>query len=335
MPAHLLPISRRRFLAGSASSIAALRHANLMGSDSRVDPDYWSLLSDTHLLSTRSIRRHYEKNKTAMQQRATTVATNFERAAQQVLASPEKPAGLILSGDCVHVGGNEEYELLAEKLALLETIPIHLAMGNHDHRDNFSTVFAERAQSSDRILPEDRQVSVLKSRHANIVLLDSLTMRDPDRPVKGPGILGQEQLEWLESVLDSEADKPTMVILHHNVDPSDEFRERSGEEDVIVPTADPFRGFVRGLEDTDRFLDMLHAKPHVKAVMFGHLHQFRVFKWRRIFLVSLPPVGYTFGPQEAVGWVKMLLRDGGATLEVQALDTQHARHRMKVNLAWS
>ena len=93
MPAHLLPISRRRFLAGSASTMAALGHSHLLGGDSQVNPDSWALLSDTHLLSTRSIQLHYGNHKAAMQKRATLVAANFERAAGQVLAVREQPAG--------------------------------------------------------------------------------------------------------------------------------------------------------------------------------------------------------------------------------------------------
>ncbi|MBP86590.1 MAG: hypothetical protein CMJ64_07740 [Planctomycetaceae bacterium] len=335
MPAHLLPVSRRRFLAASASTVAALGHSDLLGSDSQVNPNAWALLSDTHLLSQRSIDLHYDNNRTAMEKRATLVATNFERTARQVLASVETPAGLVLSGDCVHVGGKEEYELLARKLALLETIPIHLAMGNHDHRDNFSNVFREQTQSDDRVLLENRHVSVLKSQHANLVLLDSLTMQNADRPVKGPGRLGKKQLAWFEAVLDSQSDKPAVVILHHNVNPSDEYRQRTGEEDFIVSSADPFRGFKGGLEDTDRFLALLHARPHVKAVVFGHMHQFQIFKSRKTFFISMPPVGYTFGPKEAVGWIRMLLRDSGVTLEVQTLDTEHARHQQRIDLSWS
>ena len=334
MPAHLLPISRRQFLAGSASAIAALGHSNLRGENSVVNPDSWFLLSDTHLLSSRSIQLHYSKNTAAMQDRVTRVATNFERAARQVTAFPERPAGLILNGDCVHVGGKEEYELLARKFALLEKVPIHVTMGNHDHRDNFSDVFRERTQS-DRVLLEDRHVSVLKSQHANFVLLDSLTMQHPERPVKGPGKLDKNQLEWFASVLDAESDKPAIVVVHHNVDPSNEYRQRVEKEDLIVQSADPVRGFKGGLEDTDRFLDLLHAKPHVKAVVFGHMHQFRIFKWRKVFFVSMPPVGYTFGPKEAVGWIRMLLRDSGGTLEMQTLDTKHARHQKRVDLSWS
>ena len=270
-----------------------------------------------------------------MEKRAVSVATNFERAARQVNALPDKPAGLILNGDCVHVGGKEEYDLLARKVALLETTPIHLTMGNHDHRDNFSSVFGQPNRTNDRILLEDRHVSVLKSRHANLVLLDSLTMQHPNRPVKGPGKLGKEQLEWFESVLESQSDKPTIVMFHHNIDPSDDYHKRPGDKGLIVESADPFRGLKGGLQDTDRLLDMLQTQPHVTAVMSGHIHQFRIFKWRKIFFVSLPPVGYTFGPKEAVGWVRMLLRDSGATLEVQTLDTKHPHHQKRVNLNWS
>ncbi|MEO2033782.1 MAG: metallophosphoesterase [Planctomycetaceae bacterium] len=334
MPAHLLPVSRRQFLAGSASAIASLGHSNLSAAEPDVNRDSWFVLSDTHLLSSRSIQQHYSGNKAAMQARATLVATNFERAARQVTAFPERPAGLILNGDCVHVGGREEYELLARKFALLQTIPIHVTMGNHDHRDNFSHTFRDRADT-DRVLLEDRHVSVLKSRHANLVLLDSLTMQHPDRPVKGPGKLEQEQLEWFASVLDSTSDKPAIVMFHHNVDPSAALRKRSGDQNVIVPSSDPFRGLTGGLQDTDKFLDLLTTRPHVKAVFCGHIHQFRIFNWRNLHFVSLPPVGYTFGPKEAVGWIRMLLQDGGITLELQTLDSKHAQQGKRVELSWS
>ena len=137
------------------------------------------------------------------------MAANFGRVARQVIALPEKPAGVILNGDCVHVGGAEEYELLARKFASLKKLPIHVTMGNHDHRANFLKALGNETQSNDRVLLENRHVSILKSRNANFVLLDSLTMQHPDRPVKGPGRIGKEQLEWLASVLDSASGKPT------------------------------------------------------------------------------------------------------------------------------
>lgn len=335
MPAHLLPISRRQFLAGSAATLATLGQSQLPGAESDPNPDSWALLSDTHLLSADSIGRHYAGNKAAMDRRAMVVADNFNRAARQVSALKEIPAGLILNGDCVHVGGKEEYALLARKFDLLDTIPIHVTMGNHDHRDDFASAFRERTTGDDRVLLENRHVSVLKSRHANLVLLDSLTMKTPDRPVKGPGILGKKQLEWLESVLDSASDKPTILVLHHNIDPSDKFQKRSDRKNLVVKSAGPFKGLAGGLEDSDRLLDLLQTKPHVKAVVTGHMHQFRIFMWRKVYFVSLPAIGYTFDAKEPVGWIRMQLKDGGARLDLQTLDTKHARHRHRATLNWS
>ncbi|MDP7018277.1 MAG: metallophosphoesterase, partial [Pirellulaceae bacterium] len=283
------------------------------------------ILSDTHLLSADSIGRHYAGNKAAMDKRATVVSENLNRAARQVNELKENPAGLILNGDCVHVGGQQEYALLASKFALLDTIPIHVTMGNHDHRQDFATAFRDRTRRGDRVLLENRHVSVVESRHANLVLLDSLTMKSPDRPVKGPGVLGTRQLEWLESVLDSASDKPAIVVFHHNIDPSDEYQMSSDRKELVVESAGAFKGLAGGLEDSDQFLDLLQSKSHVKAVVTGHMHQFRVFKWRKVHFVSLPAVGYTFDAKEPVGWIRMRLKDGGAEIELQTLDTKHAR----------
>lgn len=335
MPAHLFPLSRRHFLAASAGSIAALGEEEVFCDESKVDPDSWALLSDTHLLSASSIERHYAANKAAMDKRATVVAKNFDRAARQVNALPQKPTGLIVNGDCVHVGGRDEYDLLASKFALLKMIPIHVTMGNHDHRGDFTKAFQERTRRDNRVLLENRHVSVVKSRCANFVLLDSLTMRTPDRPVKGPGILGKEQLEWFESVLDSTSDKPAIVMFHHNIDPSDEYQKRAARKHLVVESASPFKGLAGGLEDSDQLLDLLHTKPHVKAVVTGHMHQFRIFKWRKVHFISLPSVGYTFDAKEPVGWIRMQLKDGGAGIELQTLNTKHARHHHRVNLNWS
>ena len=332
MPAHLLPISRRQFLAGSAS-IAAVGQPQLFGDESKANPDFWILLSDTHLLSASSTQQHYSANKAAMDKRATVVSQNFDRAARQVNVLPEKPTGLILNGDCVHVGGKDEYDQLASKFALLE-VPIHVTMGNHDHRDDFVKTFQERKRA-DRVLLEQRHVSILKSRYANFVLLDSLTMQNPDRPVKGPGILGKQQLEWFESVLDSESEKPAIVVFHHNIDPSEEYQRRTGGKEVVLESASPFKGLAGGLEDSDQLLDLIQSKTHVKAVLTGHMHQFRIFKWRKVHFISLPSVGYTFHAQEPVGWMQMRLWKDGAELELQTLAANHARNRTRANLAWS
>ena len=81
MPAHLLPISRRQFLAASSASVATLGHTRLSGDESTANPDSWALLSDTHLLSAASIQQHYAADKVARERRATVVSRNFDLAA--------------------------------------------------------------------------------------------------------------------------------------------------------------------------------------------------------------------------------------------------------------
>lgn len=332
MPAHLLPVSRRKFLSGSATAIA-LGSTGLLTAEPPADPDLWALLSDTHLLSAESIRQHYSSQKAAREQRAATVSKNFDRAAVQLNALPKEPAGLLLNGDCVHVGGREEYDQLAQKFELLKNIPIHVTMGNHDHRGDFARAFRDRP-ADDRVLLENRHVSVVKSRHANFVMLDSLTMKTPERPVKGPGILGREQLDWLASVLDAEAGKPAIVMMHHNIDPSAGYEKRSGKKTVIEPAAGPVQK-ITGLEDSDQLLDLLQTKPQVKAVVTGHRHQYRVFKWQKLHFICLPSVGYTFDNKEPVAWVQMRLGEKGAALELRTLDSAHSRNGRHVDLTWS
>ncbi|MGB0578702.1 MAG: metallophosphoesterase family protein [Limisphaerales bacterium] len=334
MPAHLYPTTRRKFLAGAGTTMAAVATGNLLADDPKVDPDLWALLSDTHLLSAESIERHYGSQRAAREKRASTVSVNFDRAAAQVNAMPQNPAGLILNGDCVHVGGREEYDQLADKFALIESPPIHVTMGNHDHRGDFARAFGEGSRAGGRRLLENRHVSLVRSRRANFVLLDSLTMKTPDRPVKGPGILGAEQLDWLESVLDSEADKPAIVVMHHNIDPSAEYEQRAGTKQLLLESAGPVQK-IAGLEDTDRLLDLLHAKPQVKAVVTGHRHQGRIFQWRKLHFIHLPAVGYTLDPKETEAWLQLRLRDSGAEVKLRTLDPKHARSGKRIELKWS
>ena len=330
MPAHVLPVSRRKFIAGSIASIT-LGRAEMLGDNSRTNPDLWAAFSDTHLLSAKSIQRHYRSSKAAREKRAVTVSRNFDRFARQVNALPEKPAGMLLNGDCVHVGGRQEHEQLAEKFALFEDTPIHATMGNHDHRDDFRKAFQKQ---DDKVLLENRHVSIVRSRHANFVLLDSLTMDAPEKPVKGPGRLGSEQMAWFESVVDAESDKPMILMFHHNIDPSADYEKRSGKKKIILHSASPLQP-IAGLEDSDQLLDLLQTKPQVKAIVTGHMHQYRIFQWRKLHFVSLPSVGYAFHANEPIGWLRFLLQENGAELELRTLDTKNSLNRTKTRLSWS
>ena len=89
-----------------------------------------------------------------------------------------------------------------------------------------------------------------------------------------------------------------------------------------------------GIVDTELLFAQLVPRKHVKAVFFGHTHQWRRDKHEGIHLVNLPPVAYLFNKELPNGWVNARLREGGATLTLHALDARHRQNGETVELAW-
>ena len=90
-----------------------------------------------------------------------------------------------------------------------------------------------------------------------------------------------------------------------------------------------------GLVDTDEFLEVLFARRHVKAVFCGHKHQLSVHRLNGICFVFQPAVGYPFHPDDAAGWLRLRLLDGGAELLMSSLDLKHRHHLTKLKMEWS
>ena len=143
MPFHLPPVSRRQFLAGSfAAGLSTLQYPQRSWAAESANPDHWTLISDTHI-----------DQDPATVARGANMAENLRRVANEMLELPERPAGVILSGDCAHREGNlGDYARLAELLAPLSKAgwPIHMMMGNHDDRVRFRQGFAQQISRSSR-----------------------------------------------------------------------------------------------------------------------------------------------------------------------------------------
>lgn len=298
MPVHLPPFSRRRFLQATLASGAgmlALRDAR--AKDPNTDPDSWALLADTHIAANRE--------QIARDQR---MAANLERVGREICGLAKRPAGVLIDGDCAYLDGQSgDYRTLAELLEPLRAagLPVHLALGNHDHRERF---WAELARQDSPALA-GRHASVIETPRANWFLLDSLQATNVT-----PGVLGQEQRDWLAQALDARADKPALIVAHHNLDPQN-------------PKT-------TGLTDTDALLEVLAPRRQVKAYFFGHTHRWEQRERAGIHLINLPPVAYPFRAADPLGWVHCRLQAGGASLELRSLDPQHSAHGQKIDLAW-
>lgn len=313
MPIHLPPISRRELLAQSISASAGLTALSLSprslfaeeGSENR-DTANWLLWSDPHI----DKNRERDNKGTGFY-----MYKNFITATKEVIERKKGAAGIFINGDCANQYGlRPDYTVLAELLKPLSKagFPIHMTMGNHDHRGRFLDVLKERLPNNQPRV--GRRIGVVEAKDANWFLLDTL------KTVNGtPGEMGKKQLAWLKEELDKRAKKPAIIMLHHN--------PKTGK------VADKkFDGW--GLIDTDGLFALAKPRKHVKAMIFGHTHHWGVDQIDNIHLINLPALGRIFQKEEPLGWVDATLRPDGMKIELRALDTTHKAHGETHNLKW-
>jgi hypothetical protein len=299
MPIHLRPLSRREFLSRTAAAAAALGlQPSLLADSKRINPDSWALFSDIHLAGD-----------TTQIERGVNMAEHFTTVSRELLALKESPAALFITGDCaLNSGEKEDYATVTKLLEPIRAhqMPIHLLLGNHDNREHFWEVLRDE-KSAKRPLA-DKQVAIVRTPRANWFILDSL-----EKTLSTPGYLGTEQLEWLGSALDRNADKPALVLVHHN----------------------PGFGANMGLKDTSAFLDVIRPRKQVKAYIFGHTHTWKIEQDSSgIHFINLPPVAYVFHEGDPSGWVHAVVGDKKMRLEMRCVDTTHKAHGEKVELEW-
>lgn len=299
MPIYLPPISRRRFLSRSLKAGAGLALAPSLRAGARdTDANFWALLSDIHLAADR-----------ALTSRGVNMTEHFASVSHELLALPSRPAGLFINGDCAFDSGEKgDYALLADLLGPLrqDQMPIHLALGNHDHRGRFWEAFQE-AKAAERPVT-DKYVALVRAPHANWFVLDSL-----ETTKSTPGLLGREQLDWLAKALDANPEKPALVLVHHNPG---------------------MRGNL-GLKDTLPLFEVIRPRSQVKAYIFGHTHAWKVEQDSSgIHLINLPAVAYVFRQGEPSGWVNATLEQNGLRLELRCLNPAHKAHGQIVELKW-
>ena len=150
---------------------------------------------------------------------------------------------------------------------------------------------------------------VFSSERANWFLLDSL-----DVTPKTPGQLGAAQLDWLARELDSRPGRPAVVVVHHNPQ---------------------FLKVTTGLLDSVALLDVLAPRRHVKALVFGHTHDWHITQHEcGVHLINLPPTSYPFKDGRPSGWVRATLASDSMEIELRSLDPKHPEHAQVQTLKW-
>jgi 3',5'-cyclic-AMP phosphodiesterase len=115
------------------------------------------------------------------------------------------PDLVVISGDLVDGGTNEEYSHLIDILRQLN-LPFAVTAGNHDDRAAARRAFPDQPFVKGSALNQTRQVGPL-----DIIMLDSSVPEQPH------GLLDDETLVWLDQHLQDNIKRPALLFLHHPV----------------------------------------------------------------------------------------------------------------------
>lgn len=231
-------------------------------------------------------------------------AENLKRAIEQMAAA--RPHAALLNGDIARLTGElEDYQAVKSLLKpLAEQCPIYLALGNHDDREKFKQVFSPSSSGGDRV--KEKHILVAEEPFLRLIVLDSLLY-----PNKTPGLLGKAQRDWLDRYLASADGRPTVLFVHHTLGDGD------GE-----------------LLDGDALCRIVQPYAKVKAIFYGHSHQYNYRVRQGIHLVNLPALGYNFADSEPIGWVDAHFSPRGVDLTLKALGGSTRKDGEVTSLSW-
>jgi 3',5'-cyclic-AMP phosphodiesterase len=210
-----------------------------------------------------------------------------------------------MTGDLAGLTGMPaDYQTFRELMApVLDKMPVGLALGNPDHRANFEQAFP--APQGTRQKVARKHVLTFEWEDLRAVFLDSLLGTNIT-----PGQLGAAQRRWLADYAKAD-ERPALLFLHHDF----------GDDDG-------------SLVDAPKLLEIIAPVPQVKAVFYGHSHEYSVETRHGIHLVNVPSTAYNFRDQDPVGWLEMTLSKSGAKLRLNATAGNTKMDGTEATLQW-
>lgn len=281
---HILntPISRKQFvkkslqLTGSLLTLGYLYNPLKASAPKKVY--HFAFLSDTHV-------RAYKGE----QYRGFFPYKNLETVVEQVLGSQSE--FMLIDGDVARLDGQlGDYVAVKDIIDPVSgKIPVAMALGNHDDRDNFTNIFSKPEPGKQDV--RKKHVLLLDFGEFNFILLDSLMFAN-----KTPGLLGHEQRIWLHKFLKTPDKKPVFLFVHHTLG--------DGDSDLL---------------DSDRFFNIILPHKKVKAVFYGHSHVYKISEREHIKLINIPAIGYNFTDSQPVGWLEAEFSTEKVLLKLHAI----------------
>ncbi len=279
-------VTRRSFLGSAIATLAARGNA---AAQTR-----WTLLSDTHVpADPENANRGFKPFE------------NLKAAVPHILKA--NPDGVVISGDLARLQGlPADYNAMRGLVApLVEKTPVAMALGNHDDRKNFLATFSDTLKDRRQAIA-GKHVLVVERPPVRWIVLDSNIQTS-----YVAGLLGKAQRTWLENFLSAADAMPTLLVVHHPPDDTD-----------------------NNLHDSDRLFKIIAPHRQVKALIYGHSHVYRLAVEQGIHLINLPALGYNFNDREPVGWVEAQLTASGGEFTLRALGGNTEQDGKTIRLEW-
>jgi 3',5'-cyclic-AMP phosphodiesterase len=166
-------------------------------------------------------------------------------AVDAVLALPQQPDAVLVTGDLADHGTETEYARVRELLAPLGAA-VHVLAGNRDDRTALRRAFGLPGTGYEPV-QYDADLGPLR-----MVVLDTTI------PGEDAGALDDERLAWLERELSAVPGAPTLLAMHHpplvtGVPAWDEISLAAGDRAALE--------------------DVLRRHPQVHRIVAGHVHR--------------------------------------------------------------
>lgn len=206
---------------------------------------------------------------------------------------------VLATGDLIQDHNPEAYHRFAEMVKPLAK-PIFWLEGNHDRQPQMSLYLARHPH-----IQAEKQI--LAGSHWQILLLNSQVANAPS------GNLSFGQLAWLNSKLAEYPKRYALVVLHHN----------------ILPTNSAWLD-QHCLKNSEALAEVLSQYPNVKAILHGHIHQEVDAMWKDYRVLATPSTCIQFKPNcdeftldlLPQGWRELsLFEDGRIETEVKRLNS--------------
>lgn len=175
------------------------------------------------------------------------------------------PAAIVATGDLVQDESHGGYERFKSCFADFG-VPIYCIPGNHDDPEIMQEILSE----------QPFQVCGNAVLGAWQLVLLSTFVKGEDS-----GAVGAEQLSAMDSFLTENTERPTMICMHHQP----------------VPMGSAWLDGV-GLTDSEEFLRVVERHSHVRAVVWGHVHQALDEQRGDVRFLSTPSTCAQFAPKK-------------------------------------